>query len=62
MFSSPLGDWCPELGQGGLTLAFLMTSLRETASGTNRGSVYRQDGSDFTTVPSKLMQKKLQAK
>jgi len=58
----PCRGWSPELAQGGLTLAFLMTSLRETASGTNRESVYRQDGSDFTTVPSKLTQKKLQAK
>lgn len=54
--------WSPEPAQGGLTPAFLMTSLRETASGTNRESVYRQDSSDFTTVPSKLTQKKLQAK
>lgn len=56
----PSRGWSPELG--GLTLAFLMTSLRETASGTNRESVFRKDGSDSTTAPSKLTQKKLQAK
>lgn len=58
----PSRGWSPELAQCGLALAFLMTSLREGASGSNRESIYRQDGSDFTTVPSKLMQLKTPGK